>query len=65
MLILGSYLLVNQSISLGQFLAAEILIITLLDAIEKLILTVENLYDCGIAIEKLNQIMEIDALCFG
>jgi hypothetical protein len=45
---------------LGQFLAAEILIITLLDAIEKLILTVENLYDCGIAIEKLNQIMEID-----
>ena len=60
MLILGSYLLVNQSISLGQFLAAEILIITLLDAIEKLILTVENLYDCGIAIEKLNQIMEID-----
>ena len=56
LLIIGSYLLVEQSISLGQFLAAEILIITLLDAVEKLILTVENLYDCGISMEKLNVI---------
>jgi len=56
LLIIGSYLLVEQSISLGQFLAAEILIITLLDAVEKLILTVENLYDCGISMEKLNAI---------
>ena len=57
-LLIGSYLLVNQSISLGQFLASEILIITLLDAIEKLILTVESLYDCGISTEKLNEINE-------
>ena len=60
MLIIGSYLLVEQSISLGQFLAAEILIITMLDAIEKLILTVENLYDCGIAAEKLDLISRDD-----
>jgi len=60
MLIIGSYLLVEQSISLGQFLAAEILIITMLDAIEKLILTVENLYDCGIAAEKLDLISRED-----
>jgi len=60
MLVIGSYLLVEQSISLGQFLAAEILIITMLDAIEKLILTVENLYDCGIAAEKLDLISRND-----
>jgi ABC-type bacteriocin/lantibiotic exporter with double-glycine peptidase domain len=60
MLLIGSYLLVTQKISLGQFLAAEILIITLLDAVEKLILTVENLYDCGISAEKLNVISTID-----
>lgn len=53
MLIIGSQLLIDQQISLGQFLAAEILIITLLDAVEKLILTVEYIYDCGVAIEKL------------
>jgi ABC-type bacteriocin/lantibiotic exporter with double-glycine peptidase domain len=56
LLIIGSYLLVNEDISLGQFLAAEILIITLLDAVEKLILTVEDLYDCGVSMEKLNVI---------
>lgn len=56
MLIVGSYLLVNNLISLGQFLASEILIITLLDATEKLILSVENMYDSGTALEKLNGI---------
>lgn len=59
MLIIGSYLLVNESISLGQFLAAEILVFTLIESIEKLILTVEYLYDTGISIEKLNEINEI------
>ena len=56
MLIVGSYLLVNNQISLGQFLASEILIITLLDATEKLILSVDNMYDSGTALEKLNSI---------
>jgi ABC-type bacteriocin/lantibiotic exporter with double-glycine peptidase domain len=59
MLIIGSYLLVNQNISLGQFLASEILVFTLIDAIEKLILTVEYLYDTGISVEKLNEINEL------
>jgi ABC-type bacteriocin/lantibiotic exporter with double-glycine peptidase domain len=59
MLVIGSYLLVNENISLGQFLAAEILVFTLIEAIEKLILTVEYLYDAGISIEKLNEINEL------
>lgn len=59
MLIIGSYLLVNQNISLGQFLASEILVFTLIEAIEKLILTVEYLYDSGLSVEKLNEINEL------
>jgi len=59
MLIIGSYLLVNENISLGQFLASEILVFTLIEAIEKLILTVEYLYDAGISVEKLNEINEL------
>ncbi len=59
MLIIGSSLLINQEITLGQFLAAEILIITLLDGVEKLILTVEYVYDSGIAIEKLECISKL------
>lgn len=58
LVLLGSYLLVNEFISIGQFLAAEILIITLLAAVEKLILTVENIYDSGIALEKLGYISD-------
>lgn len=59
MLIIGTSLLINQEITLGQFLAAEILIITLLDAVEKLILTVEYVYDAGIAIDKLECISKL------
>jgi len=58
LIVLGSYLLVNQAISLGQFLASEILIVTLLSAVEKVILTVENIYDSGIALEKLGYITD-------
>lgn len=58
LIVLGSVLLVNQSISLGQFLATEILIVTLLSAVEKVILTVENIYDSGIALEKLGYITD-------
>lgn len=59
LIILGSYLLVEQDISLGQFLASEILILTLLSAVEKLILTVENIYDSGIALEKLGYVTDL------
>ncbi len=62
MLLIGSKLLVTEEISLGQFLASEILIITLLDATEKLILTVENIYDAGIAAEKLDGIENFDTM---
>lgn len=60
LLILGSWLLVSENISMGQFLASEILIITLLSAVEKLVLTVENIYDSGIALEKLGTVSDLD-----
>ncbi|MCC7299442.1 MAG: ABC transporter ATP-binding protein [Bacteroidia bacterium] len=60
LVVLGSWLLVNEDISIGQFLASEILIITLLSAVEKLILTVENIYDSGIAMEKLGTVTDIE-----
>lgn len=60
MLTLGSTLLVRNDISLGQFLAAEILIISLTDAVEKLVITVENVYDSGIAMEKLGSVTDTE-----
>lgn len=58
MLVIGSLLLVAQDISLGQFLAAEILIISMVDAVEKLVVSVESIYDSGIALEKLGAVTD-------
>jgi ABC-type bacteriocin/lantibiotic exporter with double-glycine peptidase domain len=58
MLFLGSFLLVREDISLGQFLASEILIISLVDAVGKLVISVEAVYDAGIALEKLGAVTD-------
>lgn len=60
MLFLGSFLLVREDISLGQFLASEILIISLVDAVGKLVISVESVYDAGIALEKLGAVTDAD-----
>ncbi|QEK50951.1 ATP-binding cassette domain-containing protein [Pedobacter aquae] len=57
MLILGSYLFIEQQINLGQFIAAEIVIITILSSIEKMILSLEVVYDVLTALEKLNKVL--------
>jgi ABC-type bacteriocin/lantibiotic exporter with double-glycine peptidase domain len=59
MLILGTYLLFNQKINIGQFVAAEIVIITILNALEKLIVSLENLYDMTTGLYKIDSILEL------
>jgi len=54
MLIAGSYLLINQQLSIGQFIAAEILIIGVLGAVEKIITNMELVYDVLTALKKLD-----------
>jgi len=53
MLIVGTYLLVEQQLTIGQFIAAEIVILLLLGSVEKLIMTLSNVYDTLTAVEKL------------
>lgn len=59
LLILGSILVINQEINLGQFVASEIIILLVLSSAEKLILTMETVYDVLTGIEKLGQITDI------
>jgi ABC-type bacteriocin/lantibiotic exporter with double-glycine peptidase domain len=59
MLVLGSYLLFNQKINIGQFVAAEIVIITIINALEKLIISLENVYDITTALYKIDSILEL------
>jgi ATP-binding cassette subfamily B protein len=58
MLSIGAYLLVNQQLTIGQFIASEIVIITILSSIEKLISTIENVYDAFTSVEKLSKISD-------
>lgn len=55
MMIVGSILLVNQQLNIGQFIAAEIVIILVIGAVEKLIGNLDNVYDVLTAVEKLGK----------
>lgn len=59
LLILGSVLVVNNQINIGQFVAAEIVVILILNSVEKLILTMETVYDVLTALEKIGKLMDI------
>lgn len=56
MLIVGSVLLVNQQLNIGQFIAAEIIILTVIGAIEKFITNLDKVYDVLTATEKLGKV---------
>lgn len=58
MLIIGSVLLVNQQLNVGQFIAAEIVILLIINAVEKLILNLENAYDLLTGLEKISKITD-------
>jgi ABC-type bacteriocin/lantibiotic exporter with double-glycine peptidase domain len=60
LLVTGSLLLINQEISVGQFVAAEVIIILVLGSIEKLILVLDTVYDTLTATEKVGQIFDIE-----
>ena len=58
MLIVGGILLIRQEINIGQFIAAEIIILTIMNTVEKLIVSLETVYDLLTSIEKINKITE-------
>jgi ATP-binding cassette, subfamily B, bacterial len=58
MLVTGVYLLLQQQINIGQFVAAEIVIITVISAVEKLIVNLDSVYDVLTAMEKLGKLTD-------
>jgi len=59
LLLIGGLLVIEQEISIGQFVAAEIIIIILLNAIEKLIMSVETIYDVLTSLDKLGVVTDL------
>ncbi len=60
LLIVGSILVINQELNIGQFVAAEIIIILLMVAAEKLMRTMETVFDVLTSIEKLKKVTSLD-----
>ncbi|NJL75922.1 MAG: ATP-binding cassette domain-containing protein [Saprospiraceae bacterium] len=59
LLVIGSQLVITNQISIGQFVAAEIIIILILGSSEKLILAMETIYDVLTGLEKIGQITDL------
>lgn len=59
LLVVGSLLLIDNQISIGQFVAAEVIIILIVSSVEKIILSLDAVYDTLTATEKIGQIMDI------
>jgi len=58
-LVLGSWLVMDNQLNIGQFVASEILILFVIDSVEKLILLHETAYDVLTATEKIGQVADL------
>ncbi len=60
LLIIGGLLVLNQEMNIGQFVAAEIIILLVIASVEKLILGLDSIYDVLTSIEKIGQVVDMD-----
>lgn len=60
LLLIGGLLVLNQEMNIGQFVAAEIIILLVINSVEKLILGLEVFYDLLTSLEKLGEVVDKD-----
>jgi len=58
MLIVGVILLVNQLLNIGQFVAAEIVILLIIASVEKIMVNLDTVYDVLTSVEKLGKLTD-------
>lgn len=58
LLMIGGVLVLNQEMNIGQFVAAEIIILLVIQSVEKLIIGLESFYDVLTSIEKIGQVVD-------
>ena len=59
LLSIGGYLVLSQEMNIGQFVAAEIIILLVINSVEKIILGLETLYDVLTSVEKIGLITDM------
>ena len=60
LLLVGGYLVLDQKMNIGQFVAAEIIILLIINSVEKLIVGLETLYDVLTAVEKIGLVTDLE-----
>lgn len=60
LLLLGGYLVFQEQMSIGQFVAAEIIIILIINSIEKVLRTLETIYDVLTALDKIGYVTDLE-----
>ncbi len=60
LLSIGGYLVLSQEMNIGQFVAAEIIILLVINSVEKIIIGLETFYDVLTAVEKIGQVTDLD-----
>lgn len=58
LLLIGGILVLNQEMNIGQFVAAEIIIILVISSVEKLIIGLETFYDLITSLEKIGEVSD-------
>ncbi|MCD0478864.1 ATP-binding cassette domain-containing protein [Chryseobacterium sp. LC2016-29] len=58
-LAIGTYLMIDQQLNIGAFIAAEIVVLTIMSAVEKLIVSLESYYDLIASYAKLTKVTEL------
>ena len=59
LLAIGGVLVMEQQMNIGQFVAAEIIILLIMGSVEKLIVSTETIYDVLTALEKIGQVTDL------
>lgn len=57
-LLVGGFLVLNQEMNIGQFIAAEIIIVGIVSSIEKLGTILESIYDLVASVDKISQVTD-------
>ena len=58
-LIMGSLLVIDKQITIGQFVATEIVILMIINAVEKIIMSMDVVYDMLTAVDKIGYITDL------
>lgn len=60
LLLIGGLLVIEQQMNIGQFVAAEIVILLIVNSVEKVILSFETIYDVLTSLEKIGQVTDLE-----